>query len=49
MFRSAIQSASIETRRRVRIHHQLSQGPDHPVDACHPEGEYLKGFILQAE
>jgi 23S rRNA (cytosine1962-C5)-methyltransferase len=49
MFRSAIQSASIETRRRVKVLHQLSQGPDHPVDICHPEGEYLKGFILQAE
>lgn len=47
MFRSAIQSAAIETGRQVRILHQLSQGPDHPVDICHPEGEYLKGLILQ--
>ena len=46
MFRSSIQSASIETRKRVKILHQLSQGPDHPVDVCHPEGEYLKGLIL---
>ncbi|MEI6174553.1 MAG: class I SAM-dependent rRNA methyltransferase [Bacteroidota bacterium] len=47
MFRSAIQSAAIETGRQVRILHQLSQGPDHPVDICHPEGEYLKGLILE--
>jgi 23S rRNA (cytosine1962-C5)-methyltransferase len=47
MFRSAIQSAAIETGRHVRILHQLSQGPDHPVDICHPEGEYLKGLILE--
>jgi 23S rRNA (cytosine1962-C5)-methyltransferase len=47
MFRSAIQSASIETGRQVRILHQLSQGPDHPVNICHPEGEYLKGLILE--
>ncbi len=47
MFRSAIQSAAIETGRQVRVLHQLAQGPDHPVDICHPEGEYLKGFILQ--
>ncbi|MFZ4521203.1 MAG: class I SAM-dependent rRNA methyltransferase [Bacteroidales bacterium] len=49
MFRSAIQSAAIETGRNVRILHQLSQGPDHPVDICHPEGEYLKGLILSVE
>jgi 23S rRNA (cytosine1962-C5)-methyltransferase len=46
MFRSAIQSAAIETGRRISLLHQLSQGSDHPVDACHPEGEYLKGLIL---
>ncbi len=49
MFRSAIQSAAIETGRQVRLLHQLSQGPDHPVDICHPEGEYLKGLILAVE
>jgi 23S rRNA (cytosine1962-C5)-methyltransferase len=47
MFRSALQSAAIASRKQVRIVHQLSQGPDHPVDACHPEGEYLKGLIVQ--
>ena len=49
MFRSAIQSAAIETGRQIRILHQLSQGPDHPVDICHPEGEYLKGLILMVQ
>lgn len=48
MFRSAIQSAAIEAGRNVRIMHQLSQGPDHPVSIFHPEGEYLKGLILSA-
>jgi 23S rRNA (cytosine1962-C5)-methyltransferase len=47
MFRSAIQSAAIETGKRVSVLHQLAQGPDHPVDICHPEGEYLKGLILE--
>lgn len=46
MFRSAIQAASLETGRRIRILHHLSQGPDHPVSIYHPEGEYLKGLIL---
>lgn len=46
MFRSAIQSAAIETGRHISVLHQLSQGSDHPIDACHPEGEYLKGLIV---
>jgi 23S rRNA (cytosine1962-C5)-methyltransferase len=49
MFRSAIQAAALETGRRVRILHHLSQGPDHPVSIFHPEGEYLKGLILQVD
>jgi 23S rRNA (cytosine1962-C5)-methyltransferase len=46
MFRSAVMSAALEAGRNVRILHQLSQGPDHPVSIFHPEGEYLKGLIL---
>ena len=49
MFRSALQSAAIETGRNLKILHHLSQGPDHPVSIYHPEGEYLKGMILAAE
>jgi len=49
MFRSAIQAAALETGRKIRILHHLSQGPDHPVSIYHPEGEYLKGLILQVE
>jgi len=49
MFRSALQSAAIETGRNLKILHHLSQGPDHPVSIYHPEGEYLKGMILMVE
>ncbi|MEI7660867.1 MAG: class I SAM-dependent rRNA methyltransferase [Bacteroidota bacterium] len=49
MFRSAIQAAAIETGKQVKILHQLSQGPDHPISIFHPEGEYLKGLILSVE
>jgi 23S rRNA (cytosine1962-C5)-methyltransferase len=49
MFRSAIQAAAIETGRKIQILHYLSQGPDHPVSIYHPEGEYLKGLILEIE
>lgn len=47
MFRSMVQSAAIEAGRNVRVIGTLSQSPDHPVSIFHPEGEYLKGLILQ--
>ena len=49
MFRMAVFSAARQADRRVRILHQLTQAPDHPVDICHPEGEYLKGLVLYVE
>lgn len=49
MFRMSVFSAAEQAGRRVRILHQLTQAPDHPVDICHPEGEYLKGLVLAVE
>lgn len=49
MFRMSVFSAAEQAGRRVRILHQLTQAPDHPVDICHPEGEYLKGLVLYVE
>ncbi len=48
-FRLAIFSAAAETKRNVRILHQLTQSADHPVNIYHPEGEYLKGLVLWVE
>ncbi|MDR1330513.1 MAG: class I SAM-dependent methyltransferase, partial [Tannerella sp.] len=48
-FRLAVFSAAAQTGRRVRILHQLTQPADHPVSIYHPEGEYLKGLVLQVE
>ena len=48
-FRLAVFSAAAQSRRRVRILHQLTQPADHPVNIYHPEGEYLKGLVLQVE
>lgn len=48
-FRLAVFSAAAQTRRRVRILHQLTQPADHPVNIYHPEGEYLKGLVLYVE
>jgi len=49
MFRGAVTAASIETGRKVRVLHQLHQPADHPVSIFHPEGEYLKGLVLEIE
>ena len=49
MFRMAVFTASVTAGRRVRILHQLAQPADHPVDIAHPEGEYLKGLVLEVE
>ena len=48
-FRAAVFTAAAQSRRRVRILHQLTQPADHPVNIYHPEGEYLKGLVLYVE
>ena len=48
-FRLAVFSAAAETKRNVRILHQLTQPADHPINIYHPEGEYLKGLVLWVE
>ena len=45
LFRKLVFQAAAQTKRNVRIIHQLSQGPDHPISIYHPEGEYLKGIV----
>ena len=49
MFRLAVFSAAAQMGRKVRILHQLHQPADHPINIYHPEGEYLKGLVLQIE
>lgn len=47
VFRTMVFSSAAKARRRVSILHQMSQPADHPVNIYHPEGEYLKGLVLQ--
>ena len=47
LFRKTIFKAAARTGREVRVLHQISQGPDHPINLYHPEGEYLKGLVLE--
>lgn len=48
-FRNAVFTAAAQAHRRVRILHQLHQPADHPINIYHPEGEYLKGLVLEVE
>lgn len=48
-FRKSVFAAAASAGREVRILHQLSQPPDHPVSIYHPEGEYLKGLVLRVD
>ncbi|RRJ90539.1 class I SAM-dependent rRNA methyltransferase [Paenimyroides tangerinum] len=49
LFYNTVAAAAIESGRKVRVLHKLSQGPDHPVNMFHPEGSYLKGLVLYIE
>ena len=46
-FRLAVFTAAAQSGRYVRILHHLHQPADHPVNIYHPEGEYLKGLVLE--
>mgnify|MGYP002624849601 CR=1 FL=1 len=48
-FGELVFSAAAQTGRSVRILARLGQGPDHPTNIYHPEGEYLKGLLLYVE
>jgi 23S rRNA (cytosine1962-C5)-methyltransferase len=47
LFRKIVFGAAADAGREVRMVAQMGQGKDHPVDLFHPEGEYLKGLLLQ--
>ena len=47
LFRKIVFGAAADAGRDVRVLYQLSQPFDHPVNIYHPEGEYLKGLVLQ--
>ena len=48
-FRKSVFVAAANARRNVRILQQLTQPADHPISLYHPEGEYLKGIVLEVE
>ena len=48
-FRTMVFTAAATAGRRVRIVRVLPHAMDHPVSVYHPEGEYLKGLLLEVE
>ncbi|MDX5340283.1 MAG: class I SAM-dependent rRNA methyltransferase [Cyclobacteriaceae bacterium] len=49
LFAHTLTAAAMESKRKVKILHQLTQPADHPVNVFHPETEYLKGLVLYVE
>ena len=49
LFRKIVAGAALDARRTARILRQLHGAADHPVDLTFPEGEYLKGLLLQVD
>jgi 23S rRNA (cytosine1962-C5)-methyltransferase len=47
-FTGALREAARQAGREVQLLLALHAAPDHPVAADHPEGEYLKGWLLRA-
>ena len=49
LFRKIVAGAALDAGRNARIVQHLHGAADHPVDLAFPEGEYLKGLLLQVD
>lgn len=49
LFQKVLFQAAVEAKRKVFIIGNHRLGLDHPINLCHPEGEYLKSFLLYLE
>ena len=49
LFRQIVAEAALRSGRSVRLVRELQADADHPVAAVHPEGEYLKGWLVHAQ
>ncbi|MCF0207588.1 MAG: class I SAM-dependent rRNA methyltransferase [Bacteroidales bacterium] len=48
-FKTMVFTSAANAHRNVRIVKQLPHAIDHPISIYHPEGEYLKGLMLEVE
>jgi len=49
LFRKIVAGAALDAGRTARVVQQLHGAADHPVDLAFPEGDYLKGLLLQVD
>jgi 23S rRNA (cytosine1962-C5)-methyltransferase len=49
LFQKVVAGAALDAKRKMRIVQRLGQPIDHPVPLTFPDGEYLKGLLLQAD
>ena len=49
LFQKILFGAAVDAARSVQILGQSGHAPDHPVSIYHPEGRYLKAFLLRVE
>jgi 23S rRNA (cytosine1962-C5)-methyltransferase len=49
LFQKIVAGAALDANRDARIVRRLQGAADHPVDLAFPEGEYLKGLLVQAD
>lgn len=49
LFQKIVAGAASDAGRDARILRRLAGGPDHPVALAFPEGEYLKGLLVQVD
>lgn len=46
LFTKVVFQAAVEAGRTVKIVQKHHLAPDHPINICHPEGDYLKSLLL---
>lgn len=47
LFQKIVFSAALDAGKKVQVLSRRGHPIDHPVNLCHPEGEYLKGMICR--
>lgn len=49
LFQTVVFQAAVEAKRTVKIIGRHRMAPDHPINVCHPESDYLKSLLLYVE
>jgi 23S rRNA (cytosine1962-C5)-methyltransferase len=47
LFQKIVFSAALDSGRAVQLVGRMGHSWDHPINLCHPEGEYLRGLICR--